>query len=386
MFRAFRCLAYASLAFALGSGTMAHAQYNYPPGYGGYGWNGWGGGSTAGRSAAGMGAFAAGAGQAAAGVGQRNVDNSQARATNAQTAMGVNNYVWECQQRNNQAYYSRKATELKNDNNALANIQDRILNHPNEIDIANGDSLNALYSVITDPNVYAQTLELAQKPMRGAVIKQIPFNSAGGGITYSLMDLTHREIIPAVLNRPVFADQRAALKAIVIQLKKEADTQENPQPETTKKFRTALDGIKATLEDIDDLDGQEKFEAEKYLKALYGLTRMIDSPSFDVYLAAVGREPSVPLGEVLIFMHSFNLRFGPATTPETRELYSQLYGTFQQLRQGIPQAAQASIPNPPPPQGKDDRATNFFANMSYDHARGPTAPAGAQPPPRGPQN
>ena len=74
-------------------GTSTHAQYHYPGGYGSYGWGGWGGaGSTvAGSTAYGMGNFAAGAGA-------YNEQTAQARSMNANTAMQVNNYMYQVNQ------------------------------------------------------------------------------------------------------------------------------------------------------------------------------------------------------------------------------------------------------------------------------------------------
>ena len=75
------------------SGSSARAvQY---PGLWSYGWGGWGGaGSTvAGSTAYGMGNFAAGAGA-------YNEQTAQARSMNANTAMQVNNYMYQVNPRN----------------------------------------------------------------------------------------------------------------------------------------------------------------------------------------------------------------------------------------------------------------------------------------------
>ncbi len=356
--------------------TEARAQYHYPPGYGGYGWHGWGGGSQSGRTAAGMGTMAAGAGIGAANLGQGQLNNAQARSVNAQTAMGVNNYVYECQQRNINAYYGRLAQDQKDTTNARAGIRDRILNNPNEIDIANGDTLNALLGEIMNPKVYARTLDLAQKPLRSDMIKKLPFEYAAGGITYSLGELTDRENVPEIYKRPEFAGVRKTLRDLAKQLNAEANQQRQPKPETLKKFRAGLTSTKAILEGLRDVEDSDKLQAAKYLKALFGLTKMIDSPAYDVYLASVDKEPTAPLCEVLIFMHSFNLQFGPAKDPTTREYYSMLYGTLSDLRKAV---------NPPPADStagadtgprRDDRVTNFYGGMPYEHVMGP----GAQPP------
>jgi hypothetical protein len=61
-------------------------------------------------------------------------------------------------------------------------------------------------------------------------------------------------------------------------------------------------------------------------------------------------------------------------------MYSQLYGAFAELRKGV--ALPAGYTPPAARELKqDDRVTNFYGGMSYDHARGP---AGGTPPPPAP--
>lgn len=355
--------------------TSPSAFGQYPPGYGGYGWHGWGGGAGSGRTAAGLGAMSYGAGNAAAGFGQRNVDNAQARSMNAQTAMGVNNYMWECNQRNIQMYQARIAGEQADNVKAISDIQDRMLNHPSEIDISKGDALNAVMGEITNPQIYQRTLELAQRPLKSAMVKKLPFEFAAGGITYSLQELTDRDNVPDVFKRSEFDDQRKTVRALAQQLQKEATAQRSPTTKTLKQFRAALDGVKTTLDNL-NIDPGAALEAHKYLKALMGLSKMMDSPSYDVYLASVDQVPEVPLCEVLIFMHSFNLQFGPANDPATREYYSQLYAALSEVRQQVNPpagAAQAAGANGP---ARDNRVTNFYGNVPYSHL---------QPPPPGNQ-
>ena len=356
--------------------ASAQAQYNHPQGYGSYGWHGWGGGSDGGRTAAGMGVLGAGAGQAAAGAGQRNMDNSQARATNAQTAMGVNNYMWEKQQRNNTLYWQRQTRENQDNVNAWDQIRQRVLNNPGQMDIFDGDTLNAQFEEITNPQVYPRTIEAAQQPIGSSLIKSIPFKYAAGGFTYSIQELTEPENVPKVYDRPEFVALREKMKPIVAELRKQTDADKPPKDATVKQFRAVLDEIKAKLVSL-NLEQQETFEAEKYLKALYGMARMLDGPSYEVFLAGVDAQPTAPLCELIIFMHAFNLRFGPTDDPDIREGYSQIYGMFQELRQGVnpPPDAVYKAATAPPPQN-DNRAQDFYANMSYQHlgAGGPPAP------------
>lgn len=353
--------------------SAARAQYHYPPGYGGYGWHGWGGGAGSGRTAAGMGAFAAGAGQGAANLGAGRAMNAQARQTNAQTAMGLNDYLNQQEAARNADYYARMAQNLRDNVNAQAAIQDRILNHPNETDMSNGDALNAQLHQLLNPQVYSRALELAQKPLRSSMIKSLPFEYAAGGIVYSLADLTDPENVPLVFARPEFASARKTAHDVAAEMLREENEHRVPKRATIKRFLAAVTSAKTILERIADVDPADKRQAEKYLKALYGLTKMIDSPEYDVYLAAVDAEPTAPLCELLIFMHSFNLQFAPAKDPATREYYSMLYDAFREVRQALNAPAYQPPPPASGPKPRDDRAANFFGGMGYQHVMPPPA-------------
>jgi hypothetical protein len=105
-----------------------------------------------------------------------------------------------------------------------------------------------------------------------------------------------------------------------------------------------------------------------------GLTKMIDSPSYDIFLAAVDQVPETPLCEVLIFMHAFNLQFGPSKDANTREYYSMLYGALSELRKGVnppPEASAAARTDGPK---RDNRVTNFYGNMPYPNVMAPNVP------------
>ncbi len=359
------------MAATLSGAATSRAQY-YPPGYGGYGWRGWGGATVAGRTAAGMGAFAAGAGR-------YNVNTAAARSMNVQTAEQYNDYMWERTHQAAQVYYQELAAEAAQGKKDYKQIQDRILNNPEDHDLENGDTLNALLIEITAPKMYARTLQAASQPIPGSMVKQIPFNYASAALTYSLEQLTSPATVPDIFSDPAFVEVRKQVRAAAEELRKKTAGSQPPKPETIKKFRAGLDAARKILESKTAAGTVTRREGENYLKALYGLSRMLDTPAYDVFLAGVEKIPTVPLRDLLSFMHSFNLRFGPAKTPEQRELYAQLYGLLSDLRQ----AGGPTAPPPPAPaipgQGLDPRITNFFSSMDYSHLTPPSSPP---PPPQ----
>ena len=318
----------------------------------------------------------------AAGAGQRNVDNAQARAMNTQTAEQYNDYMWERSHQANAYYYKELAARAEQGKQDYNQIRDRILNNPEDRDIQNGDTLNAVLVEITAPKVYARTLQAATQPVKGTMVRQIPFTIASAAVTYTIEDLTSFSGVPTVFLDPAFQQTRKQLRATADELRKESAGSRMPKPETIKTFRDGLDAARKILAGV-ALDGsKERRDGDNYLKALYGLSRMFDLPSSDVLLAGVEKLPTVPLGEIISFMHTFNLRFGPAKTPAQRELYTQLYGMLSELRPaGGPavSAPPAPVVAAPAPQQPDSRITNFFSQMDYNQLTPPSNPAPPAP-------
>jgi hypothetical protein len=87
---------------------------------------------------------------------------------------------------------------------------------------------------------------------------------------------------------------------------------------------------------------------------------MLKTSAIEVILAGVENRPDATLGELLNFMTAFNLRFGVASTPQQREIYSTLYPKLVQLRNEIAPALATSAA----PKTSGTEAEDFFSVMS----------------------
>src|SRR5205823_470442 len=126
---------------------------------------------------------------------------------------------------------------------------------------------------------------------------------------------------------------------------------------------------------------RQRDECDNFLKALLGLSKLLERPQVEEFLKGLNRYPTTTLGHLVTFMHSFNLRFGAAKTPEQEAAYDQLYPMLAQLRdqsqgQGSsPMTAQAPLPDP-------RQVTSFFSGMDYSHFQPQRDPhSGAVPAP-----
>ena len=82
-------------------------------------------------------------------------------------------------------------------------------------------------------------------------------------------------------------------------------------------------------------DTAENQEALKFVKTVTALARLLEKPEIDEVLNELKKIEKTTIGNLLAFMHTFNLRFAPATTPRQRMVYNELYPILAQTRDRI---------------------------------------------------
>ncbi len=366
----------ASIAAIVASAqATAHAQYYYPGGYGG--WGGWGGGTTAAGSAArGMGVFAAGAGV-------YNQQTAQARSMNVDTGMRLNEYIYQSQAVSTKKYHQELAARRNLVNATADETARRLRENPTPADIRSGDALNVVLDQVNSPQAYLRTAQLASKSIPSSLVKNIPFKYAIQAITISLGELSQRGVPDALRDNPAFEQERQAVRAILKDAKQESDSTGQVSPEKLSKARTAIKALKDKVDATLEQGAPGRKESDNFLKALFGLTKMLETPDVSRFLKELDTVPSTTLGELLGFMNSFNLRFGPADSGPQQAAYSQLYPLLVALRDEVGPQAQAAA-NTPVASPNPKNATDFFSDMQYNHLQQagavPAPPAPAQAP------
>ena len=366
---------FAVLAGLSALAPTARAQFNYPGGYGGFGWGGWGASTVDGNLAQGMGAFAAGAGA-------YNVQSAQAAAINANTAMQWNNYMWEAQQVVNRNRMELEAASRKRRNQARTEIFDRVRNSPTTEDVNRGDALNVILDELNSPKVYLRSLKGAGTQVGGAVIRKIPFQRASAAITTSLDNLVQGGP-PAALKVDDFKPELAKLKTIGATLREKTAGEAEIDPATLKEAREVLRVLKDKVAAKYPANSRDRRAADNYLKALFGLSHLLETPALGVLLAGVNEHPEATLGDLLSFMKAYNFRFGVASQPDQRQIYGDLYRQLVALRnEAFPAGAAAPTPWDVAQQGATEPPA-FFSGMAYgdlDPATPPPAPGPAANP------
>jgi hypothetical protein len=340
--------------------SPARAQWGYPAGYGGFGWGGWGATTAFGDQARGMGVFAAG-------LGQYNLKSATARAINTETAMRFNEYLWRSQQLRNQRYYETLARRRQRINETARTTYDRLRNNPDRADVLRGDALNVILDQLSAPGVYARSVSAGNTPLPSSLVRDIPFRYNPQAISISLAELTDRGV-PELLKAPSFEAERLAVKAAAEQVRSEAEAADEIPVESLRRLQAAIralqDKVRATAP-----AGRDRNQAENFLRAAFGLARMLETPEIGAFLRELDRTETTTQAALLGFMQAFNLRFGVAETPSQRTAYDRLFRDLRTLRDQLIPADAPPTEIEPPQDSHPEWATEFFSGMDPDEIR-----------------
>jgi hypothetical protein len=285
-------------------------------GYGGYGWGGWG--STP------QGSMARGLGVMSAGRGVYNRETAQAAAIDTNTVLRWNRAMGAAYQAATVRYSSDLRRRRSDINKAQAEIHDRLRNHPDQLDIADGDALNTLLAILLNPASADASLQSIKTPLRHDVIRDIPFEYASEGMTVCLDRMTMDGQWPLALRPDEFRPEREAVhKAVAAAL--EEDKAGNLEPETIQKVQDAIDRLRIKFEKLVPQSNPDYVEAQQTIKAMAGITKMLYSPKMEQIIGELEDYQGTTLGELLALMQSCNLRFAPSNSYRQRQIYMKLY-------------------------------------------------------------
>jgi hypothetical protein len=309
------------------SGGTARAQ--------GWGWGGWGGwGETP------QGSIARGYGALAAGVGYGNLLDAQAISINEDTWQRWNQYLYLSNEEATRKYIAKKNYDIAKNKEALDRIMKRIQENPTARDVTDGDALNAALDQLSDPRIQGSSLRVATEPIQAKIIAEIPFRYASEGVTIILSDVKGATKWPAALDIPRFADDKKNFEEIAAQARKEDEDGEISKETTTRAY-DLIANIKRKLEIQPLADSRDNQAAQKFIKLLTGLVRLMSKPDTQQVLDQLRKVPNTTVGSLIGFMHLYNVRFGRAETPRQRSIYEQLYPILDQVRDRVVKAAES---------------------------------------------
>jgi hypothetical protein len=331
----------------------ALARWYYPPRYGGYGWGGWGTSAT--DPAAG---YMAGLGAFARGQGVYELLNAQAQAMNFDTMKKWNEELRARQQALQEARRQADAARL-------AARDARV----ERMELEDGTTLNNLLMRIYGFDPTAARSSRAQAPLGAAAVREIPFEWNTEAISICINQLTAREALPPPLTGDSFAAERSALgKAVEAALQE--DAKGDVTAPTMKRLASAIASFRSRFVQQVSRDDPDYTACNEYFNTLGSLSRLLHDPSMKKALGELESLRAISVGDLIVFMETYNLRFGPATTARQLEVYRTLVALFQGVL-GELNPGQATPPPPAPGigdkegKGLQNAARNAFQGMDW---------------------
>jgi hypothetical protein len=347
------------------SGREARAQYWN---YGGWGWGGWGGATPASAALQGAGYYAMGAGM-------YNLNTAQAANINAQTAMQWNDYVAQITHESARIHAMRVHNEFRR-NQALYDAHQKYLReNPGKVEIENGDALNAALDDLTNPKLGSSALRAARDPVPASLIAEVPFQNAAERVTMMLDDLRTAVKWPEVFEGERFANDKKTFDDLVAQVRKEAAEGE-VTPKTIRAAQTFIDELRAKITAQPLPDPLDQQEATKFLTTSSYLLGLLRKPDIQPALLELRKVQDTTVGNLLGFMHSYNLRFGVANTVKEKQAYQRLFEILDGTRDAI--LAEAKLDSTATARATPGHATEFFQSLNQGRPQGGT-PAPPQP-------
>jgi hypothetical protein len=324
----------------------------------GWGWGGWGGwGQTP------QGAWAQGLGYYNMGTGMGNLYNAQANSINTDTFIRWNEYWYAAHLEATRRYVAKRDADASKTKAAYNEYIKTLQDHPTARDVENGDALNAALDQLADPSVSSSSLKIATAPIDAKIIADIPFRNATEAVTIVLSQVREAKKWPAALSGDRFIDEKRLFDEVVEKVRKE-DEEGDISSDTLKKAHALVTSLQGKLanQPLDTVKDQQ--DASRFVKTIAGLVRMLEKPDTKTALDQLRTVKTTTLGNLLAFMHIYNLRFGAATNPHQKYIYGQvIYPVLDDARDRITKESRSSTATA---QANPEHVSDFFNRVEND--------------------
>jgi hypothetical protein len=309
------------------------------------------------------------------GRGAYNEQTAAARSINTDTVMRWNQYAYQSHLTAANSYRARLLAERNAINRARAETQENLRDNPSNDDITDGNALNLLLDILTNPSNGNSAARRITTPLRHELIQEIPFAFASEGFTICLDQMTMNDQWPLALRVDDFKPEREGLRKTVTAALQE-DEKGDLKPATIEAVQAAIDRFRLKFEKLVPPTSPDFIPANDTIKAMAGLTKMLYSPKVEEILAELEDYQGTTLGDLLSFMQAFNLRFAPANSFRQRRLYMKLYPMLAEQANGPtgdPSTTQTAPASTTENRGESavnglkSAAVDFFKNMDWKH-------------------
>jgi hypothetical protein len=295
----------------------------------------------------------------------------------ADTAMKFNDYVAQVTRESARLHAARIDQRVARNRSLYDARQKQLRDNPTRRDIDTGDALNAAVADLSDPRLGRSALRAAKTLVPASLIAEVPFVNAAERVSLMLNELRASVKWPDVFEDQRFANDQKTFDDLLVRIRQEA-YEGNLSARTLREARAFLSDLRARVQAQPLSDPNHQKEALNFITTCTSLLDLLDMPNIRPALLELKKIQDTMVGNLLGFMHAYNLRFGVATTPQQRQAYQRLFEILGQTRDQI--LAEARIDSQAPAPTNPTSATNFFQKLNEGRSR-----AGASPQPPGPR-
>ena len=351
------------------TGREARAQWGW--GCGGWGWGGWGVGTVDSADLQGAASFAMGAGM-------YNLNTAQAISIDTDTAMRFNEYMAAVSDESARRVAARNNSKYAKNKAAYEERRQELRANPSQRDIESGDALNLAVEDLSDPRLGSATIRAAKAPISAELIGAIPFVYASERVTLMLDDIRESIKWPEVFEHPRFADDKQTFDELVTRIRAEADKGDISE-KTLRDAKAFGQNLRAEVQANPLPDPVDQKEANRFLTASSSVMALLAKPNIRPALLELRKVKDTTIGNLLGFMHVYNLRFGPAKTTQEKNAYQQLFPILDSTRDQIQAEARLDQSKRASRNGGSTAASDFYHKLEQGRQAKPVPPPASNP-------
>jgi hypothetical protein len=279
---------------------------------------------------------------AAIGMGSYNFNTALANRINTETYVFWNEYLYNVAKNENRESAEHRAAMREQHRKNREAIEKRIRDDPNSLDVSKGDALNALMDQLVGPKARVQVSSLRYSPVPLSVdtIRRVPLVYATDGVRFSMQRLALRgeKHWPVGLRGPQLATERRAYEQAMNDVL-DQQLERKLQRDTLLKLETAIHNLRVRLDQVIVPDRETVYlEAQRFLKQLEQTKEMMKHQSVEKIVAEIDNYSGTTVYDLLVFMNTWNLRFGVSDIGDERKQLNDLYVALVQQRNVVAEA------------------------------------------------
>jgi hypothetical protein len=311
------------------------------------------------------------------GAGMYNLDTAQARSINADTAMRFNEYTAAVSDESARVYAARNNQQYARNRSAYETRRQQLRTTPEKRDIESGEALNLAVEDLSDPKLGSAAMRASKAPVSASLIGTVPFIYASERVTLMLDDIRASIKWPEVFEDARFVDDKKTFDELAARIRQE--TNDGEVSAKSRRDATAFgQNLRAKLDAQPLKDPEDQKEALRFLAACTSVMAMLEKPNIGPALIELRKIQDTMIGNLLGFMHFYNLRFGPAKTIPEKRAYQQLFEILDATRDQVLAEAKIDRSARALQAGSSKAATDFFHNAQKGR-QSPAAPARSNP-------